>query len=123
MKRTLLAASAMFLSLTSAARADDIAAYGLGEITVTAPARQGLALGGATVTQDQIRTFERDTLDVALQLIPGATVSEVGPRNETDIWLRGFDRWRVPLYIDGIPVYLPADNRIDFSRFATSDIA
>src|SRR5262249_36979832 len=50
-------------------------------------------------------------------------VSLVGPRNETDVWIRGFDRWRVPLYQDGIPVYLPVDNRIDFSRFSTLDVA
>src|SRR5689334_20763762 len=116
MQRMLLATGAILLPLMCAARADDIGTYGLGEITVTAPARQGMALGGATVTQDQIRAFQRDTLDTAIQLVPGATVSAVGPRNETNVWLRGFDRWRVPLYVDGIPVYLPADNRIDFSR-------
>src|SRR6185312_1539679 len=46
-----------------------------------------------------------------------------GARNETDIWIRGFDRWRVPLYQDGIPVYLAYDDRIDFSRFSTIDLA
>ena len=35
----------------------------------------------------------------------------------------GFDRWRMLFTQDGIPIYLPADNRIDFSRFMTSDIA
>lgn len=124
MKSTLLLTAAMLSTLPWAARAEEVGGtYELGEITITAPVRQGLALGGATVTQDEIRTFNRDTLDTAIELVPGATVSEVGARNESDVWLRGFDRWRVPLYIDGIPVYLPADNRIDFSRFSTSDIA
>ena len=40
-------------------------------------------------------------------------------------WKRtyGFDRFQVPLSIDGIRVYLPADNRLDFARFLTPDVA
>jgi iron complex outermembrane receptor protein len=124
MKRRILLLSVALSAATPFAGAEEPGgAYGLGEITITAPAAVGTQLGGAVITQQEIQNFERDTLDTAIQLIPGATVSEVGARNETDVWLRGFDRWRVPLYIDGIPVYLPADDRIDFSRFATGDIA
>ncbi len=79
--------------------------------------------GGVTLTQPELRKFNRDTLDEALALAPGVTVSAVGARNETDVWIRGFDRWRVPLYQDGIPIYLPVDDRIDFSRFTTVDLA
>jgi iron complex outermembrane receptor protein len=121
-KTLMLSAAAALIALHPALAADGDT-YGLGQITVTAPAAVGNSLGGSIITEQDIRDFQRDTLDSAIQLIPGATVSAVGARNETNIWLRGFDRWRVPLYIDGIPVYLPADNRIDFSRFATSDIA
>ena len=37
--------------------------------------------------------------------------------------MRGFGRWQVPLSIDGIRIYLPADNRLDFNRFLTQDLA
>jgi len=37
--------------------------------------------------------------------------------------VRGFDRWQVPLMVDGVRIYLPADNRLDFARFLTADIA
>ena len=37
--------------------------------------------------------------------------------------MRGFNRFEVPLLIDGIRVFLPADNRLDYGRFLTSDIA
>ncbi len=37
--------------------------------------------------------------------------------------MRGFDRFQVPLSIDGIRVYLPADNRLDYGRFLTPDVA
>jgi iron complex outermembrane receptor protein len=75
------------------------------------------------VTQADIQEFNRDTLDTAVLLASGASVSSVGARNETNVWLRGFDRWRVPLYQDGIPIYLPVDNRIDFGRFSTLDLS
>ena len=67
----------------------------------------GTSLGGTAVTQTDMQQFNRDTLDRAFVLASGTSVSLIGARNETDIWIRGFDRWRVPLYQDGIPVYLP----------------
>jgi iron complex outermembrane recepter protein len=97
----------------------------LEEVTVTAATLNGngASLGGTSISRQDLLKFNRDTLDMAIQLAPGASVSTVGARNETDVWIRGFDRWRVPLYQDGIPVYLPVDNRIDFSRFSTVDIS
>jgi iron complex outermembrane receptor protein len=121
-RRTALLATAALLG-AAAARADDVGqVFSLGEVTVVAPRPQGLALGGSVIGQDEIRDFERNTLDSAIQLVPGATVSAVGARNETDVWIRGFDRWRLRLSQDGIPIYLPADNRVDFSQFTTGDI-
>ncbi|HXP96695.1 MAG TPA: TonB-dependent receptor [Telmatospirillum sp.] len=96
--------------------------FTLGEVTTTASAPGGTAVGGSTVSQDDMREFNRDTLDKALTLVPGVTMSNMGARNETNVWIRGFDRWRTPLYQDGIPIYLPYDNRIDFQQFTTSDI-
>src|SRR5262249_59436243 len=63
--------------------------------------------------------------DQAVKLIPGvsSTLDTNGRRNEHDIVVRGFGRQQVPLYVDGIQVYLPADNRLDFNRFLTQDVA
>ena len=56
--------------------------------------------------------------------MPGVTVQNSGgSRNERDILVRGFDRFRVPLYMDGVRIYLPADNRLDFNRFLTPDLS
>jgi iron complex outermembrane receptor protein len=100
--------------------------YQLGEIYVSG-ARQGESggVGGSTVTREETWTFDKQTLEQAVNLVPGvvSTQSTAGQRNETDIFVRGFGRWQVPLMIDGVRVYLPADNRLDFSRFLTSDIA
>ncbi len=109
---------------STADRAADAASVsGLEEVSVYASRTGSATAGQETITRQEMRTFDRNTLDQAILLAPGASVSLVGARNETDVWIRGFDRWRTPLYQDGIPVYLPVDNRIDFSRFTTIDIA
>ena len=94
----------------------------LEEVTVYATNGNAPSLSATTITRADMQQFNRDTLDRAFALASGTSVSMVGPRNETDIWIRGFDRWRVPLYQDGIPVYLPVDKRIDFRRFSTIDL-
>ena len=78
-----------------------------------------------TVTIEDVWTFNRNTLDEAIKLVPGvtSTLDGTGRRNERGIFVRGFGRWQVPLSIDGIRIYLPADNRLDFNRFLTQDLA
>jgi iron complex outermembrane receptor protein len=77
------------------------------------------------VTVEDVWTFNRNTLDEAIKLVPGvtSTLDGTGRRNERGIFVRGFGRWQVPLSIDGIRIYLPADNRLDFNRFLTQDLA
>ena len=38
-------------------------------------------------------------------------------------YVRGFDARRTPLFIDGIPVYVPYDGNADFGRFTTFDLS
>lgn len=106
--------------------ADD-KAFGLGQIIVVTGQRQkaeGIDVAGSTVNSEAIYTFNRNSLDEAANLIPGVSSSNTGgSRNERLIFVRGFDRFQVPLSIDGIRVYLPADNRLDYGRFLTPDIA
>lgn len=81
-------------------------------------------IGGSTITNEAMWTFNKQSLDQAVDILPGVSTSNSGnSRNEKDVYVRGFDRFRVPLYQDGVRVYLPADNRIDFNRFLTDDLA
>src|SRR6185369_4006590 len=98
--------------------------FTLGQITITAP-RDHDTLSDNLITNEQMWRFNTGTLDQAVRLVPGvsATLDTNGRRNEHDILVRGFGRWQVPLSIDGVRVYLPADNRLDFRRFLTDDIA
>jgi len=144
-----IALAGAFAAPAGLAFAEDSSVYNLGELHVTAPAVQapsnpgpgvgartaptaGLPfepaspppIGGDTVTAKKIESFEKATLDKAAELTPGVIAENLaGPRNEQNIYVHGFDRWQVPIYLDGVRLYLPADNRLDFGRFLTSNLA
>ena len=108
--------------------AEESDTFSLGEIVVTARARGGEMLGGAEIAQEDLRTQNRQTVDDAMNAVPGANTASLGGasgarRNERVIYIRGFDRFQTTLSIDGVRVFLPADNRIDFGRFLTADLA
>lgn len=85
---------------------------------------QNSMIGGSTVGSEAIWTFNKLSLDQAVAMAPGVTMTNLGgSRNERDIFVRGFDRWRVPLTMDGVRIYMPADNRLDMNRFLTPDLA
>ena len=77
----------------------------------------------ARLSYDTLRQFERRDLGQALNLLPGVTLNNVGPRNEAGVYVRGFDLRQVPLFLDGVPVYVPYDGYVDLSRFTTFDVA
>jgi iron complex outermembrane receptor protein len=100
--------------------------FRLGEIVYVLGQDPGTpGVGGSVVTHEQLQMFERNTLDQAVGLVPGVVSSfdANGRRNESDIFVRGFGRQQVPLMVDGVRVYLPADNRLVFARFLTADVA
>jgi len=124
---------ALLLVQQSGAHAADVApaskssageVFTLGQITVTSGVEDEAAIGTTSVGAEQLHDLDKAGLADALNLIPGvASTAGSGSRNETLISVRGFDRWQVPLLLDGIRLYLPADNRIDFDRFLTPDLS
>ncbi|WP_157970855.1 TonB-dependent receptor plug domain-containing protein [Pseudogemmobacter bohemicus] len=76
-------------------------------------------------TGEEAAKQNRATLEDTLSLLPGLSSPRWGggSRNKNDVFVRGFDRWPVPLSIDGIRIYLPADNRLGHGRFLTPDPA
>jgi len=105
---------------------DDV--FQLGRILVPAAGvdggTSGQKISQSVVTPQEVYSTNRNTLDDALRTVPGVEVSTTGGRrNERLLYVRGFDRFQVPLSIDSIRVYLPADNRLDFGRFLTPDLS
>jgi iron complex outermembrane receptor protein len=122
--------------LTSSALLVAVAAFGaepafaeekntftLGEILISAPQDDTLSTGSSVINLEDIRLQDRETVGQALALAPGVNLSYIGGRAEQVVFVRGFDRLQVPVYIDGIPTYVPYDGNIDLGRFTTYDLS
>lgn len=127
MKRTMqistLGLCALVLPVSGLA-ADD--AFDLGVVYVIAqrpsPGEVAPEQVSSVVTRDDIQTFNRETVGDAVNLLSGVTVS-TNSRNEQTVYLRGYDPRQAPLFIDGMPVYVPYDGYVDFGRFVTANLA
>ena len=99
--------------------------FTLGLVTVTGQRPDASSsIGTELIDREDLSDFSRDGVPDALNLVPGvATTTGSGNRNETEISVRGFSRMQIPLLMDGIQLYLPADNRIDFDRLLTPDLS
>lgn len=122
--RTLPALIASLLASDVAFGADPV--FELGTILVTAPRAQLGEIApeqvSSVVTRDDIQTHNRETVGDAVNLLSGVTLS-TNSRNEQTVYLRGYDPRQAPLFIDGIPVYVPYDGYVDFGRFDTADLS
>lgn len=103
--------------------ADDKNIFEIGEVLVTAPNMDALPGAVQIIEQGEMREFNRETVGRALNLLPGVTMSEGGPRNEQMMTIRGFDLRQVPVFVDGIPIYVSYDGYVDLGRFNTFDLS
>lgn len=124
-RRVTLHPLALALATLGPAHAAD-ETFTLGTVTVTGARAQVGEMpqdqAGSLVTRLQMLQFGRDTVGSAVNLLPGVTLSH-NPRNELLVFVRGFDARQVPLFVDGVPVYVPYDGYVDFNRFGTQDLA
>ena len=111
------------LLLASTPQAAEPKAFELGEVVITVDADTGADTIASRISAGSIRKFERNDLAEALRLSPGVVTSSNGPRNEAGVYVRGFDLRQTPVFIDGIPVYVPYDGYVDLARFTTADVA
>jgi iron complex outermembrane receptor protein len=91
--------------------------FTLGEIKVSA------TVDKTTVNAAEMQKYNAKDVSSALRTLPSIVISGNGSRNEATIYLRGFDIRSVPVFIDGIPVYIPYDGYIDLARFTTYDVS
>ncbi len=97
--------------------------FTLGEIEVIDTEESSGNPTSTRIYADEMRKFNADTLSEATNMLPGVTVEKLGARGETMIHIRGFDQKRVPIYQDGIPIYVPYDGYPDLGRFTTFDLS
>ncbi|MBN1839217.1 MAG: TonB-dependent receptor [Campylobacterales bacterium] len=96
--------------------------YELGKIEVTSQKDINQNPSVDVVFAETIKESESKTVVEALQSVPSVYTDYTGARGESKVRVRGFSSTRVPIYIDGIPIYVPYDHNIDLARFKTYDI-
>ena len=93
----------------------------MGEIMVLASG-DGMAPGEQSVAVDVLRAHQRETVGEALDMVSGVHLSKIGARNEQMVYVRGHDLRQVPVFLDGVPVYVPYDGYVDLGRFTNYDL-
>ena len=97
----------------------------LGEVIVTGT-RADRPGGQAFLDAAELQTYEAARVSEALTMLPAVHPqpgNRGGSRNEQTIYVRGFDQSRVPVLLDGIPIYVPYDGYIDLARLPTFALA
>lgn len=118
-----LVSAALIIALYPAAGVADTV-FDLGQVDVKAQQNAPEGDPSATViSASTLRDRNQQNLAEALQDVPGVTLSSGGQRNESQVYIRGFDSTQTTLNIDGVPVYVPYDGNIDLSRFLTGDLS
>jgi iron complex outermembrane receptor protein len=97
--------------------------FKLGEVEVTGQPEDTKNVTTEKISSKEMRLFNKDNLADAVNLLPGVTLSETGARNEKMVYVRGFDIKHVPIFLDGIPIYVPYDGYPDLSRYSTYDLS
>ena len=97
--------------------------FELGKIEVIDSKEIGQSSTTTVLDSQTMQDLERTTVVDALNTLSGINIQNGGGRNEQMIMLRGFDVKHAPLFIDGIPIAVPYDGYVDFSRFTTYDLS
>ncbi|MGP1485510.1 MAG: TonB-dependent receptor plug domain-containing protein [Campylobacter sp.] len=98
--------------------------FKLGQVEVTQ--NIGGKVGDSSVEiihSDKMQKDEIKRLSDISRVISGVYADKGGARAENNLYVRGFNARRVPMFIDGIPVYIPYDGNIDAGRFTTFDLS
>ena len=95
--------------------------FELGRVVVQGQKTTQPAAGESAITREQLDALNRETVGEAVAIASGVSLSN-NSRNESLVYVRGFDPRQVPVFLDGIPQYVPYDGYIDFGRFTTFDL-
>ncbi len=91
--------------------------YQLGEVTIIK------TIDEESVRSDNMQKNNTNNVASSLKNLPSIILNNSGARNESSVYVRGFDIRSVPVFLDGIPVYIPYDGYVDLARFTTYDIS
>lgn len=109
-------------AMVPAVAADGVFELGAIEVRGRTVAAEDSPAAELSINQRTMQRDNADTVGTAVSSLPGASLSR-NSRNEDTVYLRGFDSRQVPLFVDGVPLYVPYDGYVDFARFSTFDLA
>lgn len=105
-------------------RQGDESVFELGTITVYGRRETSAEKMESSISREQIDLLEKTDVGTALSRLPGIIYKPPsGGRHEALVYVRGYGSTDVPIYIDGIPAYVPYDGNIDLGRFRTGDVS
>jgi iron complex outermembrane receptor protein len=111
------------LAQASPAAEADSQTFTLGTVEVSGQRQADQGAGDMQrVNSAEMAQENANTVADAVRQLPGISLSR-NSRNEEMINVRGFDSRQVPIYVDGIPLYVPYDGYVDLGRFTTFDLA
>ena len=116
-----LAVGGCLLCSSAALAGEEI--FNLGEVVVK-DKKETITQVGTVDEIDRKTILVTDSLNVAdaLQTLPGVNFS-VNSRNEKVINVRGFEVRQVPVFLDGIPLYVPYDGYVDAGKLPTGNLS
>ncbi len=94
--------------------------FELGEVQVTGTRGNPFV---PVLQLEEIEQLQQTDVASALSYLPGVHFIHQGPRNDGMVSVRGFDLRQVPVYVDGVPVYVSYDGYTDLSRFLVADLS
>lgn len=97
--------------------------FSLGEVVVTGEhdAVEKIATT-EIIDEERIDLTTSTNVSDALDTLPGVFLN-VGTKNERTYTVRGFDQRYVPIFYDGIPIYVPNDGYVDGGKLPTANIS
>ena len=113
----------LFFLLAVSSLAEEEAVFDLGEIVVSGDVQSTFGVPYITeVTSSDIESKNAQTVEQALDFIPGVRVTE-GPKNEPYVKIRGFDQDQVLILLDGIPIASPFFGYVDLNQIPVDSIS
>ena len=99
---------------------DSVLVYKMNEIVVTAQRSQASASTLYEISSKEMANLDIKSPSEALNFTPGLHVYKIST-NETVFMLRGFEQRQVSVFLDGVPISVPFDGKVDLSQFVGDD--
>jgi iron complex outermembrane receptor protein len=118
--------AALMLCYSVFAHAADPAAsdvFQLGEIDIKSASDQPQGFKGETINEQAMQSFQALDVGQALANTTGVSPTMTGQRNESQVYIRGFNQNQITLNVDGIPIYVPYDGNVDLSRLLVPNLS